>query len=113
MNIASQINLPLRKARSGIQHVATRRIQLLGLDKGEEGLKEAILRVAPIYFERGFGGTSKHNLETYSKLVHQKLNDCIKDFEKKKIDSHFEKTLLNPLGDILGDSVTESIPIKG
>ena len=52
-------------------------------------------------------------METYSKLIHQKLNDCIKDFEKKKTDNHFEKTLLNPICSIAGDSVTESFSAKG
>ena len=69
--------------------------------------KQAILRIAPIDLERELWAKSKHNSETYSKLVHQKLNDCIKDFEKKKTDINFEKTVLNPIRDIVVDSVTE------
>ena len=49
-------------ARSGMQHVATRRVQLLGLDKDKEELKEAILRVVPIHFEREFLGQEQEQL---------------------------------------------------
>ena len=99
-------------ARSGMQHVATRRVQLLGLDKDKEELKEAILRVVPIHFEREFWAKSKNNLETYSKLAHQKLNECIKEFEVKKADKHF-KTLLGPIRSIVEASATESFSMKG
>jgi len=50
-------------------------------------------------------------LEIYSKLAHQKLNDCIKELEKKKTEKHF-KSLLIPIRSIAEDSVTESFSMK-
>ena len=98
-------------ARSGLQHVAIRRIQLLGLDADKEQLSDAILRVTPIYFEREFWAKSKHKLETYSELAHKALLDCVSEFHGKKAETRYNK-IFNSVRKIAEESISDSFSIK-
>ena len=92
-------------ARSGMQHVAMRRAQVLGLDPTDGALDESILRIVPIYFDREFFSKTK-NLETYSRLCFQRLRDIIREFEVKHADKSF-KFELTKLREIAKESATE------
>ena len=93
-------------ARSGMQHVALRRVQLLGLDPKDGELSEPILRILPLHFDREYFGKSKHNLETYSRQSFFRLRDMIIEFEKKHSDKLF-KSELSKLQDIVKESALE------
>jgi hypothetical protein len=94
-------------ARSGMQHVAMRRAELLGLDKKDGDLEESILRIVPIHFEREFFAKSKHNLESYSRLGYLRLKDIIRELETKHTDKLF-KSELSKLRDIVKESASDS-----
>ena len=97
-------------ARSGVQHVAFRRAQLLGLDKETAALSNAVLQVAPIYFEREFWAKSKNNMHTYSGIAHRALADCVTEFTKKT-EKRYTR-LINSLRRIAQESISESFSAK-
>lgn len=84
----------MAQARTGMQFVTARRAQILKLGEEASTLEDRLLQVVPIFFEDTFlRKAPSKKLEDYSRRAYERLEACIAEFTKKKLDSKYRAML--------------------